>query len=212
MSQCSQNIPHKFSPEVLGLCANTALVWVLLVVLVLLLDLHLGPVCSELSSFPVLACSGYVWRWSLVCLYRCPSTAIAAVWPWPGRHLHACALLCIPCGLYFSSWCYGGPSPSAVSPALPDPGSGCLSAPYHILPDLAPGLRWHWVFHMLKIWFPWKKKKREKEKKEEWMALWCQSLDLRSSSPVAFIPCATVIKLKNAVFKNIVSQVLLNCK
>lgn len=50
---------HRFSPEVLGLCASTALVWVVLEVLALLLGIYLATVRSDLSTFHLLAYSGY---------------------------------------------------------------------------------------------------------------------------------------------------------
>lgn len=50
---------HRFSPEVLGLCASTALVWVVLEVLALLLGVYLATVRSDLSTFHLLAYSGY---------------------------------------------------------------------------------------------------------------------------------------------------------
>ncbi|XP_064220795.1 protein YIF1A isoform X1 [Aotus nancymaae] len=50
---------HRFSPEVLGLCASTALVWVVMEVLALLLGLYLATVRSDLSTFHLLAYSGY---------------------------------------------------------------------------------------------------------------------------------------------------------
>lgn len=43
----------------LGLCASTALVWVMLEVLALLLGVYLAAVRSELSTFHLLAYSGY---------------------------------------------------------------------------------------------------------------------------------------------------------
>ncbi|XP_062053735.1 protein YIF1A isoform X3 [Lepus europaeus] len=52
-------IQQRFSPEVLGLCASTALVWVVMEVLALLLGLYLATVHSELSTFHLLAYSGY---------------------------------------------------------------------------------------------------------------------------------------------------------
>lgn len=52
-------IQQRFSPEVLGLCASTALVWVVVEVLALLLGLYLATVHSELSTFHLLAYSGY---------------------------------------------------------------------------------------------------------------------------------------------------------
>ncbi|KAK0140132.1 Protein YIF1A [Merluccius polli] len=48
-----------FSPEVLGLCASTALVWVIIEVLVMLLSLYLLTVHTDLSTFDLLAYSGY---------------------------------------------------------------------------------------------------------------------------------------------------------
>ncbi|XP_030075411.1 protein YIF1A [Microcaecilia unicolor] len=52
-------IQKRFSPEVLGLCASTALVWVIIEVLALLLTLYLVTVQSDLSTFDLLAYSGY---------------------------------------------------------------------------------------------------------------------------------------------------------
>ncbi|EQB77696.1 protein YIF1A [Camelus ferus] len=52
-------IQKRFSPEVLGLCASTALVWVVLEVLALLLGIYLATVRSDLSTFHLLAYSGY---------------------------------------------------------------------------------------------------------------------------------------------------------
>lgn len=50
---------HRFSPEVLGLCASTALVWIVMEVLALLLGVYLATVRSDLSTFHLLAYSGY---------------------------------------------------------------------------------------------------------------------------------------------------------
>lgn len=50
---------HRFSPEVLGMCASTALVWVVLEVLALLLGVYLATVRTDLSTFHLLAYSGY---------------------------------------------------------------------------------------------------------------------------------------------------------
>ncbi|XP_012520975.1 PREDICTED: protein YIF1A isoform X1 [Propithecus coquereli] len=52
-------IQKRFSPEVLGLCASTALAWVVMEVLALLLGLYLATVRSDLSTFHLLAYSGY---------------------------------------------------------------------------------------------------------------------------------------------------------
>ncbi|XP_043831290.1 protein YIF1A-like [Dromiciops gliroides] len=52
-------IQKRFSPEVFGLCASTALVWVVIEVLALLLGLYLATVRSDLSTFHLLAYSGY---------------------------------------------------------------------------------------------------------------------------------------------------------
>lgn len=49
----------RFSPEVLGLCASTALVWVIIEVLVMLLSLYLLTVHTDLSTFDLVAYSGY---------------------------------------------------------------------------------------------------------------------------------------------------------
>lgn len=50
---------RRFSPEVLGLCASTALVWIIIEVLVMLLCLYLLTVHSDLSTFDLIAYSGY---------------------------------------------------------------------------------------------------------------------------------------------------------
>lgn len=52
-------IQKRFSPEVLGFCASTALVWVVIEVLVMLLSLYLLSVHSDLSTFDLIAYSGY---------------------------------------------------------------------------------------------------------------------------------------------------------
>ncbi|KAI1902832.1 hypothetical protein AGOR_G00020230 [Albula goreensis] len=52
-------IQRRFSPEVLGLCASTALVWVVIEVMALLVSLYLLSVHSDLSTFDLLAYSGY---------------------------------------------------------------------------------------------------------------------------------------------------------
>ncbi|KAK1804087.1 hypothetical protein P4O66_020120 [Electrophorus voltai] len=52
-------IQKRFSPEVLGLCASTALVWVIIEVLVMLLSLYLLTVHTDLSTFDLVAYSGY---------------------------------------------------------------------------------------------------------------------------------------------------------
>ncbi|KAF7651531.1 hypothetical protein LDENG_00109060 [Lucifuga dentata] len=52
-------IQKRFSPEVLGLCASTALVWIIIEVLVMLLSLYLLTVHTDLSTFDLIAYSGY---------------------------------------------------------------------------------------------------------------------------------------------------------
>ncbi|CAK6964622.1 protein YIF1A [Scomber scombrus] len=52
-------IQKRFSPEVLGLCASTALVWIIIEVLVMLLSLYLLTVHSDLTTFDLIAYSGY---------------------------------------------------------------------------------------------------------------------------------------------------------
>lgn len=49
----------RFSPEVLGLCASTALVWIIIEVLAMLLSLYLLTVHTDLSTFDLIAYSGY---------------------------------------------------------------------------------------------------------------------------------------------------------
>lgn len=50
---------QRFSPEVLGVCASTALVWVIIEVLALLLALYLISVHTDLTTFDLIAYSGY---------------------------------------------------------------------------------------------------------------------------------------------------------
>ncbi|XP_043931620.1 protein YIF1A [Protopterus annectens] len=52
-------IQQRFSPEVLGMCASTALVWMVIEVLALLLGLYLVTVQTDLTTFDLLAYSGY---------------------------------------------------------------------------------------------------------------------------------------------------------
>jgi len=52
-------IQKRFSPEVLGLCASTALVWLIIEVLAMLLSLYLLTVHTDLSTFDLIAYSGY---------------------------------------------------------------------------------------------------------------------------------------------------------
>ncbi|XP_053133390.1 protein YIF1A [Hemicordylus capensis] len=52
-------LQKRFSPEVLGVCASTAFVWVVIEVLALLLGLYLATVQSDLSTFDLLAYCGY---------------------------------------------------------------------------------------------------------------------------------------------------------
>ncbi|XP_035287718.1 protein YIF1A-like isoform X2 [Anguilla anguilla] len=52
-------VQRRFSPEVLGLCASSALVWVVVEVVALALALYLLTVHSDLSTFDLLAYSGY---------------------------------------------------------------------------------------------------------------------------------------------------------
>ncbi|XP_042705709.1 protein YIF1A isoform X1 [Chrysemys picta bellii] len=52
-------LQQRFSPEVLGMCASTAFVWVVIEVLALLLSLYLVTVQSDLTPFDLLAYSGY---------------------------------------------------------------------------------------------------------------------------------------------------------
>nr|XP_060614289.1 protein YIF1A [Anolis sagrei ordinatus] len=52
-------LQKRFSPEVLGMCASTAFVWVVIEVLALLLGLYLATVQSDLGTFDLLAYCGY---------------------------------------------------------------------------------------------------------------------------------------------------------
>ncbi|XP_059813688.1 protein YIF1A-like [Hypanus sabinus] len=49
----------RFTPEVLGMCASTALVWIIIEVLALLLALYLISVHTDLTTFDLIAYSGY---------------------------------------------------------------------------------------------------------------------------------------------------------
>ncbi|XP_055522181.1 protein YIF1A [Leucoraja erinacea] len=52
-------IQKRFSPEVLGMCASTALVWIIIEVLALVLALYLISVHTDLTTFDLIAYSGY---------------------------------------------------------------------------------------------------------------------------------------------------------
>ncbi|GCC17827.1 hypothetical protein chiPu_0017696 [Chiloscyllium punctatum] len=52
-------IQQRFSPEVLGMCASTALVWIIIEVLALVLALYLISVHTDLTTFDLIAYSGY---------------------------------------------------------------------------------------------------------------------------------------------------------
>ncbi|XP_064408111.1 protein YIF1A [Latimeria chalumnae] len=52
-------IQKRFSPEVLGICASTALVWMVIEVLALLLGLYLVTIQSDLTTFDLVAYCGY---------------------------------------------------------------------------------------------------------------------------------------------------------
>uniref|UniRef100_A0A8D0L626 Protein YIF1 n=1 Tax=Sphenodon punctatus TaxID=8508 RepID=A0A8D0L626_SPHPU len=52
-------LQNRFSPEVLGVCASSAFVWVVIEVLALLLGLYLATVQSDLGTFDLLAYCGY---------------------------------------------------------------------------------------------------------------------------------------------------------
>lgn len=63
----------RFSPEVLGLCASTALVWIVIEVLALLLSLYLLTVHTDLSTFDLIAYSGYKYVGYVSVIYVCKS-------------------------------------------------------------------------------------------------------------------------------------------
>ncbi|XP_067831847.1 protein YIF1A-like [Heptranchias perlo] len=52
-------IQQRFSPEMLGMCASTALVWVIIEVLALVLALYLISVHTDLTTFDLIAYCGY---------------------------------------------------------------------------------------------------------------------------------------------------------
>lgn len=51
--------PYRFSPDLLGLQASSALAWLVVEVLVILLSLYLVTVNTELSTIDLVAFSGY---------------------------------------------------------------------------------------------------------------------------------------------------------
>uniref|UniRef100_A0A3Q2D9R1 Protein YIF1 n=1 Tax=Cyprinodon variegatus TaxID=28743 RepID=A0A3Q2D9R1_CYPVA len=74
-----------FSPEVLGLCASTALVWIIIEVLIMLLSLYLLTVHSDLSTFDLIAYSGYKYVgmiFTVLCglLFGSDGYYVALVW------------------------------------------------------------------------------------------------------------------------------------
>lgn len=78
-------IQKRFSPEVLGLCASTALVWVIIEVLVMLLSLYLLTVHTDLSTFDLIAYSGYKYVgmiFTMVCglLFGSDGYFVALAW------------------------------------------------------------------------------------------------------------------------------------
>uniref|UniRef100_A0A3Q3JNE1 Protein YIF1 n=1 Tax=Monopterus albus TaxID=43700 RepID=A0A3Q3JNE1_MONAL len=78
-------IQKRFSPEVLGLCASTALVWIIIEVLVMLLSLYLLTVHSDLSTFDLIAYSGYKYVgmiFTVLCglLFGSDGYFVALVW------------------------------------------------------------------------------------------------------------------------------------
>ncbi|XP_062892638.1 protein YIF1A [Mobula hypostoma] len=52
-------VQKRFTPEVLGMCASTALVWIIIEVLALLLAFYLISVHTDLTTFDLIAYSGY---------------------------------------------------------------------------------------------------------------------------------------------------------
>ncbi|XP_028339391.1 protein YIF1A isoform X1 [Physeter macrocephalus] len=152
-------IQKRFSPEVLGLCASTALVWVVMEVLALLLGVYLATVRSDLSTFHLLAYSGYKYVGGSTCFQQPPRGLLGVAQEGDPQCSHGPALrqrwLLRGAGLDFvrahvlhralfansspGPRQHGGPGPPATSPALPDSGSCSLSAPHDILADLPPG-------------------------------------------------------------------------
>lgn len=85
-------IQKRFSPEVLGLCASTALVWLVIEVLVMLLSLYLLTVHSDLSTFDLIAYSGYKYVgmiFTVFCglIFGSDAYYVALAWS-------SCALMC----------------------------------------------------------------------------------------------------------------------
>lgn len=76
---------RRFSPEVLGLCASTAFVWMVIEVLALLLGLYLATVQSDLGTFDLLAYCGYkyVGYVSIRTLQLAPQTYSMRLWVMP---------------------------------------------------------------------------------------------------------------------------------
>nr|KAF6468711.1 Yip1 interacting factor-like protein A, membrane trafficking protein [Rousettus aegyptiacus] len=139
-------IQKRFSPEVLGLCASTALVWVMLEVLALLLGVYLAAVRSELSTFHLLAYSGYKYVGMILSVLTgllFGSDGYYVALAWTSSALMYFILSFLPGALSADSSPgprqHGGPSSPAASPALLDSGRCSLPAPHHILADLPPG-------------------------------------------------------------------------
>ncbi|XP_031654109.1 protein YIF1A-like isoform X4 [Oncorhynchus kisutch] len=72
-------IQKRFSPEVLGLCASTALVWVVIEVLVMLLCLYILSVHSDLSIFDLFAYSGYKYVGMMILCFRMIFTVLGGL-------------------------------------------------------------------------------------------------------------------------------------
>lgn len=102
---------HRFSPEVLGLCASTALVWMIIEVLVMLLSLYLLTVHTDLSMFDLVAYSGYkyVGYVSVECLflfdrfYKCTAFFNVVLMLFLSRFLSFRMIFTVLCGLLFGS-------------------------------------------------------------------------------------------------------------
>ena len=62
------NLPSRFTPEILGMQASSALVWLIMEVLAVLLSLYLVTVNTDLTTIDLVAFSGYKYvgyGWSL---------------------------------------------------------------------------------------------------------------------------------------------------
>lgn len=73
--------PSRFSPELLGVQASSALVWLIMEVLAVLLSLYLVAINTDLTTIDLLAYSGYkyVGYVSFLCIFPISSLCISVL-------------------------------------------------------------------------------------------------------------------------------------